>query len=251
MSAVLRTFPGSKSRVAVSPVQWLPGSLSATLPLFAIDKKYDPNVLYFRADDPNLYGVISDGLTQVPVVEYDGVKKAANKGRNYYSAPWAISTLPARDTGKRILIKNVDKSVYDYITALYGLISQSSPITLVRWRFEKQGYVKVYQTLQGSAYYSANSTVYFGGANDTNTEISGVSAFASIQSPLITDDFTYNGFDNPEKTIPTLRMPYNTFCAIDTPIVISAIDDSHPSNGRIYFTLMNNVTMMNSPVFSL
>jgi hypothetical protein len=42
-------------------------------------------------------------------------------------------------------------------------------------------------------------------------------------------------------------MSYNTFCAVDSPIIISAIDSAHPNSGRIYFTLKNNVAMNNSP----
>jgi len=242
MTTVLKVFPAAKSKVSVAAVQWLPGALSATLPLFAVDQANSPNTLFLRADDPNIYGVLGGNLTQVPVVEYNSVKKAANKGRNYYSAPWCISTFPARDTGKRIAITTVDDSVFQYISALYNLLGAAT-IALDNWKLEKGGFVKVYQTLQGSSYYNAGGTIYFGGTDSANNQVSGVGVSTSIQSPLITDDFTYNS----PISIPTLQMTYNTFCAVDTPIVISAIDMANPGNGRIYFTLMNNVTMYNGP----
>jgi len=252
MTTVLRVQPVAKSKMSVAAVQWLPGALSATLPLFALDQGHSPNTLFLRADDPNLYGVLAGNLTQTPTVFYNGLDKAVNKGRNYYSAPWCISTLPARDTGKRVEIKAIDTSVFQYITALYSLIpangddSVGPMINFSGWRLEKSGYVKIYQTLQGSGYITRNGTTYFGGSDSSDTQISGDAQLISIQSPLINGDFTYNS----TTSIPTIRMPYNTFCAVDTPIVISAVDLSNPENGRLYFTLLNNVTLYNGPNYS-
>jgi len=251
MTTVLRVQPVTKNKVSVAAVQWLPGALSATLPFFALDKANAPNTLFLRADDPNLYGVLAGNLTQTPTVFYNGLDKPVNKGRNYYSAPWCIATLCARDTGKRVEIKAIDPSVFQYITALYSLIPASgedslgSNINLQQWRLEKGGYVKIYQTLQGSGYITKYGTTYFGGSDSANNQVSGVAELTSVQSPLIDNDFTYNSVT----TIPTIQMPYNTFCAADTPIVISAVDLTNPANGRIYFTLLNNVTMYNMPNF--
>jgi hypothetical protein len=247
MSSVLRTFPVTKNKMSVSAVQWIPGALSATLPLFAVnDTNSSAKVLYLRADDSNIYGVAGGNLTQVPTVVYNNASKPANKGRNYYSAPWCIANLPARDTGRRIQINAIDPSIYAYITALYSLIGTTS-ITLGEWQLENNGYVKVYQTLQGSGYTNVNGTVYFGGTTNSDTQVSGDPKLTIVRSPLITGDFTYNG-----TPITTLRMPYNTFCAVDTPIVISAVDTSHTyansdENPRIYFTLLNNVALFNGP----
>ena len=252
MTTVLRSYPGAKNKVSVAAVQWLPGALSATLPLFALDQAHAPNTLFLRADDPNLYGVLAGNLTQTPVVFYNGRDKAVNKGRNYYSAPWCIATLSARDTGKRVQINAIDPSVFQYITALYSLIPATGEdplaptINLQGWRLEKGGYVKIYQTLQGSGYITKYGTTYFGGSDSSDNQISGVAQLTSVQSPLINNDFTYNS----TTSIPTIQMPYNTFCAADTPIVISAVDMSNPDNGRIYFTLLNNVTLYNGPNYS-
>ncbi len=242
MTTVLRTFPTAKSKVSVSAVQLIPAAQSATLPLFALENDTTASTLFLRADDPNIYGVAYGNLNQVPIVEKATVKKASNKGYNFYSAPWSIYTFPARDLGRRTNITAIDQSVYDYLTALYGLVGAVT-ITLTDWRLEKEGYVKTYQLLQGSAYVNVNGTTYFGAASLPNTEVSGVEQTSIIMSPKITDDFTYNG-----ATIPTIQMSYNTFCAIDTPITISAIDSSNPDPAtRVYFTLQNNVTMYNGP----
>jgi hypothetical protein len=179
-----------------------------------------------------------------PVVTKAGITKQSNKGFNFYSAPWCISTLPARDLGRRVKITAVDPSITSYITSLYSLIGAVS-ITLTDWRFEQDGYAKSYQILQGSRYVNVGGTTYFGAANAPNTEVSGVANLKLIDSPLITDDFTFNG-----SVIKTWQMPYNTFYAIDTPIVLSAVDSSNPQNPRIYFTLQNNVTVMNSPNYN-
>jgi hypothetical protein len=239
MSANLRSYPSAKNRVCVSAIQWLPGSLSATLPLFAVNQRSYPNTLFLRADDPNIYGVSSGNLAQVPTVEKVGITKPGNKGCNFYSAPWCISTHPSLDTGKRIEIKAIDPTIYTYITELYKLVG-STPITLDYWKFEQSGYVKIYQILQGSSYINRNGTAYFGAAAELNTTISGVGTTTETISNLLTNDFQYNG-----TPIITYQMPYNTFCAVDTPIIISAIDTSNPNNGRMYFTLLNNVSVYN------
>ena len=244
MTTVIRDYPNPKSKMSVSAIQWIPGALASTLPLFAMT---DPSngTLYLRADDPNIYGVYTGGLQQSPIVEKNSIQKAANKGCNFYSAPWCISTLPARDLGRRVEITSVDPSVYNYITALYGIIG-TLPITLTGQRFEQAGYVKAYQILQGSAYVNVGGTTYFGGAKLPNTQVSGVSELTAVNVPLISDDFTYNS----GTLVTTYQMPYNTFYAVDTPIVISAVDSSNIEAPRIYFTLMNNVTMYNGPNYN-
>jgi hypothetical protein len=244
MTTVIRHFPGPKPKMSVAPVQWIPGALSAMLPLFAL-KNPASSKLYFRADDPNLYGVNVTGLMQTPSVEKNSVRKASNKGYNFYSAPWCISTFPSRDIGLRVEITDVDQSIYDYISALYGLIGVV-PVTLTDWRLEQPGYVKQYQILQGSAYVNVNGTTYFGGALKPNTQVSGVDTTSIIDNPLISNDFTFNS----ATLIPTYRLPYNTFYAIDTPIVISAVDTNNVSADRIYFTLINNVTVYNGPNYN-
>ncbi len=242
MTTVLRSFPTAKSKVSVSAVQLIPSAQSATLPLFALENDSTASTLFLRADDPNIYGVAYGNLNQVPVVEKAGVQKASNKGFNFYSAPWSIYTFPARDLGRRTQITAIDSSVYQYLTALYGLVGAVT-ITLTDWRLESEGFVKTYQLLQGSAYVNVNGTMYFGAAKLPDTEVSGVDKYTLLNSPLISNDFTYNGTN-----IPTYQMPYNSFCAIDTPITISAIDSSNPEpDTRVYFTLQNNVTMYNGP----
>ena len=242
MTTVLRTFPNAKTTMSVSAVQLIPAAQSATLPLFALENDTDASTLFLRADDPNIYGVAYGNLNQVPVVEKAGIQKASNKGFNFYSAPWCIYTFPARDLGRRTRITAIDPSVYQYLTALYGLVGAVS-ITLTDWRLETEGFVKTYQLLQGSAYVNVNGTTYFGAAKLPDTQVAGVDQISIVGSPLLTNDFTYNGL-----SIPTIQMPYNTFCAIDTPITLSAIDSSNPDpTTRIYFTLQNNVTMYNGP----
>jgi hypothetical protein len=241
MTTVIRHFPGPKPKMSVAPVQWIPGALSSMLPLFALETPSN-STLYFRADDPNLYGVNVTGLMQTPAVQKNSVFKASNKGYNFYSAPWCIPTYPARDLGLRVEITAFDQSIYDYITALYGLIG-SAPIALTDWRFEKSGYVKQYQILQGSAYVNVGGTTYFGAALKPTTQVSGVGGTSLIQNPLISNDFTFNS----GTIIPTYRLAYNTFYAIDTPIVISCVDSNNVAADRIYFTLMNNVTVYNGP----
>jgi hypothetical protein len=243
MSSVLQVHNPTKGKVSVSPVQWMPGSLSAMLPFFAVVSE-DPETLYLRADDPNLYGVYTVGLITSPVVEKNNIIKSANKGYNFYSAPWSIIPLPSRDLGQRVEIKRVDSSVTSYITSLYNIIDNGS-ITLIDWRLEQGGYAKAYQVLQGSSYVNVSGKTYFGGAKLPNTQVSGVATTTSVLSPLISNDFTFNGLP-----IQTYQLPYNTFYAIDTPIVLSAIDSSNPEKPRIYFTLLNNVTLYNGPNYN-
>ena len=241
MTAVVQTYAPPKGKMSVAPVQWLPGALSSMLPFFAIQDT-DPNTLYLRADDPNLYGIYTAGLLNSPAVMKNNQVRNANKGYNFYSAPWCIPTLSARDLGRRQEITSVHSSVTDYITSLYGLIG-TTPIALTDWKFEQAGYAKAYQILEGSRYVHINNRTYFGAAALPNTQVSGVDALTTIQEPLITNDFTFNG-----TTIPALRLPYNTFYAIDTPIVLSALDANNTSNQRIYFTLLNTTTLTNNPI---
>jgi hypothetical protein len=245
MSQITRSYPDPKNKMSVSAVQWLPGALSAMLPLFATNYGLTRGTLFLRADDPNLYGIIYSGGQQNPVVEVDGVQKPANKGRNFYSAPWSISTFPARDMGQRCEITAVDPSVYSYITELYKLVGTVS-INLTNWRFEQKGYVKLYQLIQGSQYVNVGGTTYFGGQTLLDTSINGVAEQAPVTVPLISNDFTYNSVTK----VTAYQLPYNTFYAVDTPIVISATDaNAADPSKRIYFTLQNNVTMYNNPNF--
>jgi hypothetical protein len=243
MSSVLQVQAPAKGKMSVAPVQWMPGALSAMLPFFATIKA-DPGVLYLRADDPNLYGVYTSGLITSPVVEKKNVIRSANKGFNFYSAPWAIMPLPCRDLGQRVEITNIHVSVTDYITTLYSIINGN--ILLTEWQMEQNGYVKAYQVLQGSSYVNVSGTTYFGGTTLPNTQVSGVPETSQVMSPLISNDFTFNSDIN----IETYQLPYNTFFAVDTPIVLSAVDANNPANPRIYFTLLNNVTLFNGPNYS-
>ena len=252
MSSVLQVQAPAKGKMSVAPVQWMPGAMAAMLPFFAT-LQADPGVLYLRADDPNLYGVYTTGLITSPVVEKNNIIRTANKGCNFYSAPWAIMPLPCRDLGQRVEITEINNSVTDYITALYRLLDndndddlESSGINLQEWQMEQNGYVKAYQVLQGSSYVNVGTTTYFGGAKLPNTQVSGEPIISEVLSPLITNDFTFN---SPTK-IKTYQLPYNTFFAIDTPIVLSAVDINNPSNPRIYFTLLNNVTLFNGPNYN-
>lgn len=243
MTTVIRDFPGPKPKMSVAPVQWLPGALSAMLPFFSMP---DPSngTLYLRADDPNIYGVNVTGLQNTPVVQKGGIQKPSNKGFNFYSAPWCIPTLPSRDVGRRVEVTAVHPSVTEYISALYTLVGTTG-VSLTDWQFEKSGYAKVYQVLQGSSYVNVNGTTYFGAAALPNTQVSGVSELSLVQSPLISCDFTFDA----SGSIPTYQMPYNTFYAVDTPIVLSASDSSNPAVDRLYFTLLNNVTVFNGPSY--
>ncbi len=245
MATIQRQYPLAKSKVAVQAIQWIPGALSATLPLFAIDSATG-STLYLRADDPNIYGVYAVGLQQSPVVTVNSVTKPSNKGYNFYSAPWCISSLPAQDLGKRIQITNVDASVYQYITDLYTLIgNQVTPITLTDWQLEQTGYVKLYQLLQGSQYVNVGSSTYFGGQTAYPSAVNGVLNYTQVSVKSISNDFTYNGTN----TLTAYQMPYNTFCAVDSPIIISAVDSTNPSTPRVYFTLLNGVAVYNGPIY--
>jgi hypothetical protein len=241
MTSVLQVQAPAKGKMSVAPVQWMPGALSAMLPFFATIQS-DPGVLYLRADDYNLYGVYTSGLITSPVVEKNHIIRSANKGNNFYSAPWAIIPLPCRDLGQRVEITSIDPSVTQYISALYSIINGN--ISLSEWKLEQGGYVKAYQVLQGSAYVNVSGTTYFGGTTLPNTQVSGEKETRQVDSPLITNDFTFNG-----SNIITYQLPYNTFFAVDTPIVISAIDVNN-SQSRIYFTLLNNVTLFNGPNYN-
>jgi hypothetical protein len=242
MTSVLQVQAPAKGKMSVAPVQWMPGALSAMLPFFATLQS-EPGVLYLRADDPNLYGVYTAGLITSPVVEKNHIVRSANKGYNFYSAPWAIMPLPCRDLGQRVEITRIDTSVTDYITSLYSIINGN--ILLTDWQMEQNGYVKAYQVLQGSSYVNVSGTTYFGGAKLPNTQVSGVPETNQIMAPLISDDFTFNG-----PNIVTYQLPYNTFFAVDTPILLSAVDINNPSKPRIFFTLMNNVTLFNGPNYN-
>lgn len=243
MAAIQREYPAAKGKMSVAPVQWLPGALASMLPFFAVVNEH-PGALFLRADDPNIYGVYTAGLMTTPIVLKNNSGKSSNKGYNFYSAPWCIPTLPARDIETRIEITSVHSSVLEYITALYSLVGVT-PITLTDWKLEQKGYVKAYQVLQGSSYVNVGGTTYFGGAKEPYTQVSGVSEQTEVSSPLISDDFTYNG-----STILTYQLPYNTFYAVDTPIVLSAVDSSHPDSPKLYFTLLNNVTLYNGPNYN-
>jgi hypothetical protein len=243
MAAIQRDYPMAKGKMSVAPVQWLPGALASMLPFFAVVDEY-PNALFLRADDPNLYGIYTAGLMTTPVVQKNGISKNANKGFNFYSAPWSIPTLPARDVGRRIEITSIHSSVTDYITALYTLVGVSD-ITLTDWKLEQKGYVKAYQILQGSSYVNIGAATYFGAAREPYTQVSGVGEQTEVSSPLISSDFTYNGTN-----IITYQLPYNTFYAVDTPIVLSAVDSAHPETPKLYFTLLNNVVLYNGPNYS-
>ena len=240
MTSVIKHSPDPKNQVSVSPVQWLPGSLSAAIPFFAVINE-SPNTLFLRADDPNIYGIGNGILSQNPQVIKQTISIPGNKGCNFYSAPWCIPTFGSRDTGKEVPITSIDSSIYSYITALYTIVG-TVPINLTGWQLEQNGSVKMYQVLQGSRYTNINGTTYFGGTSLLNTQISGVASTTLVQSPIITNDFTYNSSTG---TLTSYQMPYNTYYAVDEPIVISAVDSSNPANGRIYFTLQNMTGMTN------
>ena len=242
MTTVLKGYNPPKTKMAVSAVQWIPGALSSTLPLFAIDSA-SGSTLYLRADDPNIYGVYTVGMAQSPVVTVSGITKPSNKGNNFYSAPWCISSLPAQDLGKRIKITSISPGVYKYITDLYSLIGAST-ITLTDWQLEQEGYVKIYQLLQGSQYVNVGTSTYFGGQTAMPSAVNGVANYTPLGVKSISDDFTYDG-----SILKVVQMPYNTFCAVDSPIVISAVDSSNPSNPRVYFTLLNGVAVYNGPIY--
>jgi hypothetical protein len=238
MTSVAHVQQLAKTKVSVSPTNWLPGSFSAALPFFAVPDS-STGKLYLRADDPNIYGVALQGIQQNPSVTKNGVVKPSNKGCNFFSAPWSIPNYPARDVGKRVYITDVDTTIYSYITALYSILGGAATITLGNWRFEQPGYVKLYQLVQGSTFVNVGGTVYFGGQTAANTAINGVPDMQVAIQNNITTDFTYNG-----TALTAYQHPYNTFYAVDTPIIISAVDTSNPAGPRIYFTLFNSVNIL-------
>jgi hypothetical protein len=242
MSSLNQIQQSAKTKVSVAPTNWLPGSFSACLPFFSVPDQRTGK-LYFRADDPNIYGVSLQGVQQSPSVQKNNVVKPSNKGCNFFSAPWCIPNYPARDVGKRIYITDVDSSIFSYISALYTLVGQgTNPPTMVNltnWRVEQPGYVKLYQLIQGSSFVNVNGTIYFGGQTQQNTTINGVSELTEVGQNLISNDFTYNG-----PSVSAYQMPYNTFFAVDTPIVISATDTLNSSVPRLYFTLFNSVNVL-------
>lgn len=240
MSSVTSVSPIPKGKMSVHPVNWLPGSLSAALPFFAVLPN-QPNKLYLRADDPNLYGIYLNGTTTSPAVTKNSITKPANKGCNFYSAPWCIPTLPARDLGKRTKIDVVDQSIYDYIDALYTLLGGATTIDLDNFAVVQSGWAKQYQIYGGSQYVKVNGTTYFGAQTLTNTEVNGVPTLTAVPTQLITDDFEFNGTQ-----VTAYQLPYNTFWVMDTPLVISAVDNNNPGE-TLYFTLYNGVAVLNGP----
>lgn len=238
MTSVSHVQQVAKGKMAVAPVNWLPGSISAALPFFAV---VDPNAgkLFLRADDPNIYGIAPVGVQQNPTIIKNGVQKAGNKGCNFFTAPWCIPNSTARDVGRRVLIRDIDTSIFSYITSLYTLIGNGA--TLSDWRLEQQGYAKVYQLIQGSQYVDVGGDIYFGAQTNVPSAINGVPELTAVPQNLITDDFEFNG-----TPVTAYQMPYNTFYAIDTPIVLSAIDTHNPAYPRLYFTLLNNAFVLNN-----
>jgi len=191
-------------------------------------------------------GVLSQTpqIYKLPATKYPEGKIPANKGCNFYSAPWSIPTFGSRDTGKQVNITSIDDSVYKYITALYSLVGdlEEDNINLTGWNLEQNGTVKLYQVLQGSRTTYINNVGYFGATSQLNTQVSGVGTTSVVGSPIISGEFTY---DSDVGTITTYQLPYNTFYAVNDPIVISAVDSAHPSNGRLYFTLQNMTSLTN------
>jgi len=241
MSSMSTQYPKAKTMMSVGPVNWLPGSLIGCLPFFSVQN----GVLYFRADDPNLYGItFQGGLISIPHVTVNGKQRLGNKGYNFYSAPWCIPTLPCRDTGKRVEVDSIDPSIFTYIVAFYKNLTGSA-IILTNFKTETSGYVKQYQVVYGNQYNNTGGKLYFGASATPNPGTGGVSSLVQTTSPniSITDPYKYDG-----PAITTYQQPYNTFYAIDTPITISAIDSSN--NTKIYFVLQNSVAVYNSPNFN-
>lgn len=240
MTSSLKRFPDPKTLVSVHPVSWLPGTLTGTIPFFSVED----GVLYLRSDDPNLYGITyNGGLTQPPKVKINNVIKVGNKGRNFYSAPWSIPTLPCRDTGKRVEVTSIDPSVYSYITAFYSLLTNSS-VNLTNFSVTTKGYARQYQVVNGNMYTNVNGSIYFGGTNVQNGTIGGVSVKSTQSAPLVSgvdlgrNEIIYNG-----TSITTYQLPYNTFFAIDSPVTIKATDST--SGNTLYFTLQNTTSVYN------
>jgi hypothetical protein len=227
--------------MSVSPVTWLPGTLTGTLPFFSVQN----GVLYFRADDPNLYGIsFNGGLLHPPKVNIRGSVKVGNKGRNFYSAPWSIPTLPCRDTGKREEVTSVDNSIFQYIKAFYTQLTNSL-IDLDDFRLETPGYARKYQVVNGNLYTIVNGALYFGGTSTQANSIGGVDSLSALQAPLLSGtDLPNNEVIYDGDSIRVYQLPYNTFYAIDSPVIISAVDRNNDDT-RIFLTLQNNVTVYN------
>jgi hypothetical protein len=242
MSSMSTQYPRSKGLVSVSPINWLPGSVNGALPFFSVQN----GVLYFRADDPNLYGITyQGGLMSVPPVCVNNRKRLGNKGYNFYSAPWCIPTLACRDTGKRVEVTSIHPSIYTYIESFYKNLT-GSLITLTNFDVVSMGYAKQYQIVYGNQYNNVSGRLYFGGTGTSTPGTGGVDSLIQVTSPNInvSKAYTYDG-----SPLPTYQQPYNTFYAIDTPIIISAVDSSNEST-KLYFTLQNQTTTYNSPNFS-
>jgi hypothetical protein len=248
MTSVSTIYPKAKTLMSVGPVNWLPGSLNGCLPFFSVQN----GVLFLRADDPNLYGItFQGGLMSLPPVKVlsvgsDGTiiprRRVGNKGYNFYSAPWCIPTLPCRDIGKHVEITSIDPSVYSYIAAFYQNLSSS----LTDFNLEESGYAKQYQVVYGNQYNIINGKLIFGGTRNSTPGVGGVNVLTQTTSPNIStsDSYTYDG-----SPLRTYQQPYNTFYAIDTPIVISAIDSTN-GDTKLYFVLQNSVAVYNSPNYS-
>ena len=251
MSSLISSYANSKTTLmSVYPVTWIPGSLTGTLPFFSVQS----NTLYFRADDPNLYGInFSGGVASLPPVflTTDNKIHVGNKGRNFYSAPWAIPTFPSKDTGKRIEVKAVDPSIYTYIQSFYLSLTNDTtepnpiqPITLDNFKLEQTAWAKQYQITNANQNANVNGVLYFG-ANPTklqNSGVGGVAKLTEVSVPNLSSTLTsvYNG-----SPLTAWQQPYNTFYALDTPLIISAIDTNN-SNTKLYFTLENTVQLYNN-----
>lgn len=238
MTSVSHVQQGAKTKMSVAPVNWLPGSITAALPFFSV---VDPNAgkLFFRADDPNIYGIAPLGVQGNPIIIKNGLQKNGNKGCNFFTAPWCIPLTAARDIGRRVYIKDVDNSIFEYIRQLYSLVGKGANLT--DWKLEQPGYVKLYQLIQGSSYVDVGGSVYFGAQTTIPSAINGVAELKSVSQNLISDDFTFDGVP-----VTTYQMPYNTFYAVDTPIVLSAVDTNNPQYPRLFFTLFNSVVVLNN-----
>jgi hypothetical protein len=236
--------------MSVYPVNWIPGSMNGSLPYFSVQN----NTLYFRADDPNIYGInFPGGLTTLPAVIYGpppNNRRTGNKGRNFYSAPWSIPTLPAKDTGKRIHVTSIDPSIYTYIQSFYKLLTTDTQdpsklnVNLQNFQLVKTGWAKQYQITNANQNVVKDDILYFGGNTSGSQAISlgGVSNLSKIQSPNLSStlNYVYDG-----EPLPTWQQPYNTFYALDTPLIISAVDLNN-NNTTIYFSLENTVQVYNN-----
>jgi hypothetical protein len=95
-------------------------------------------------------------------------------------------------------------------------------------------------------YFNPGSLLSYTGSGTTVNDLTGNSLNGTMSNITYNQTyFTFNG-----TTVPAYQLPYNTYYAVDTPIVISAIDANHESNGRIYFTLLNAATLYNNPNYN-